>query len=563
MKKLALRLAIVCALGIAGCVGFKPIKLETSSHSEYKPSGYEGLVLTDETLFDFRAPINKWWSDQKYTLKKSGNSMKVTCNGVGPDYAPFGINLDEPHNFTKAPVVRVRVKLSENTDEEPMLRMDLKDVNDHQTNASPSINRIKKSEGYVDYYFDLNHKFKQTYPSAAKVDQKQIAGIQFFVNPGGEPYTGTFFIDEIYTMANKDGSGVVSKDVVIDEFKGDVNLWWACDKKKVDVEKAEDEESALKVTMEGAEWDCFGTIFGNTDVRETPVIRLRVKATSPDPVKSTNILARFIDEKENATDLIDSKLMRELEVGGDDYKEIYFSFKDELYSSSGDFNPEKVNRLIIFINMNKETKFNGNIYVDEAAFVPKMPPKVEKEYNDPMEKPSMCSDCPKADVPDVIAFNNPDTWKSSYDNLKVTSDSDKIVLKAENVGKEWEYVEKELDAPINLYEKQYLQLKAKANGNVPAKVRIDLVDNFGVVSNGRPQEVTVSENGEWGEYYFDLSNAYYQRYPEFKVINAQNIVKLRFYVNGNWKPFSGSIYLDQLTPMEYNETPMADDKQEE
>ena len=72
-----------------------------------------------------------------------------------------------------------------------------------------------------------------------------------------------------------------------------------------------------------------------------------------------------------------------MEVGGADFAEYYSIFKtkydDNLYSSQGEFDPTRVNRVIVFINMNREANFTGDVIVDEIAFVEELPRKVAGE----------------------------------------------------------------------------------------------------------------------------------------------------------------------------------------
>ena len=211
-------------------------------------------------------------------------------------------------------LLEFRARVDGDIDEMPTLRMDLKDGSDIQTNASPCAVQMYRPSpdttgGWVEYYFDFNHKFAQSYPTSAKVDKENISGLQFFFNPGMENWSGTIYIDEIYVMANKDGSGIVDRDIIIDDFSGDVGLWWPCKKEKVTVSKAS--PTALNVHINDGQWDCFGKIFGEVDVTNNPIIRIRAKATSESGMKATNIMARFIDVNENSTDLIDGLNMRE------------------------------------------------------------------------------------------------------------------------------------------------------------------------------------------------------------------------------------------------------------
>lgn len=548
-------------LFVAGCIGLEPITLETRNDTPiYKPSGFSYERLKDGILYDFRGGIGEWWSSSEIKLMKRGSEMKITSNGAGPNYELFGRSFD-PLDFRSAPVLRLRVKLDDKTEDLPDLRIDLKDVNDNQTNGSPVVNTIKKGD-YAYYYFDFNHKFTQTYPSDAKVDQSAIAGIQMFINPGGEPYYGTFYIDEIYVMANKDGSGIVSTDIVIDDFNGDVGMWWPCKKEKVSVSK-DDSLNALRVHINDGQWDCFGRVFGEVDITENPIIKITARAESNDPVKYTNIMARFIDVNENSTDLIDGQNMIEMEVGGAGYKDYYSVFKDDrennLYSSQGDFDPKRVNRVIIFINMNRESNFTGDVIVKEVSFVQELPlEEEEKRGNLWGAKPGLEPEWPKGEVYSLIDdFNSVQGWKSTSSNLEIVNAQGIMELNCSKVGSGYEYVEKEIK-PLDFYDSEYLKITARAamiGQNENPAIRIDMVDNFGTVTNARPQEVTIERGTELDEYYIKLKNNFYQRNPEMKVVNAGSINKIRIYVEPGKKNYTGKVFIDKIEAVSIDQLP--------
>lgn len=561
MKALRLKyLGVLVGLGLIGCVQIEPMTLKTNPDaSVYKPSDYQGVVLKEEVIFDFRGGIGDFWSDKKYTLLKQGSAMKVMCKGPGANYEPFGVNMDVT-NFSNAPVLRIRMKLDKKTTSLPTLRLDLRDVNGAMTNAAPCAAVIKKSEDWVEYFFDYNHKWKQAWPEAADVDLTKINGMQFFVNPGGKPYTGTILVDEIYAMANKDGSGEVSDDIVIDNFEGggDVSLWWPCKAEKVSVGM---NESEMKIHIEDGQWDCFGKIFGETDISNTPIIKIRARATSETPVKMTNIMARFIDVNENATDLVDGENMVDLEVGGAGFKNYYSVFRtkteDNLFSSMGEFDPTKVNRVIIFINMNKESNFTGDILLEEISFVKELPREVlVSRGNSKGPTPTMQPEWPKGGEVDVIDDMKKATdWKAIAPSLNIAQSSDGMLIKAAGAGSDWAGIEKAV-TPFNIYDKQFIKISAKADGNFDPELRIDMVDNFGVVSNARPVSNVITKGGDFQDYYYYMKNNFYQRSPEMKIINAMNIQKLIMYVNGGYtNGFTGSVEIDHIKAVSIDDVP--------
>ncbi|MBX9852534.1 MAG: hypothetical protein K2X86_12365 [Cytophagaceae bacterium] len=156
-----------------------------------------GQVLID----DFSIDINNWWGSDKMQLEKADETMKVSMTDVGKSYETFGRGFPMI-DFTKTPVVKVRVKLA--GDKQANLRVDVKDTEGVTTNAKPVQVKLAAGGDFVDYYFDFTDKFEQGWPNAAKVNPKEIAEMLLFINPGGEPFTGVMYIDEIKVMSLED-----------------------------------------------------------------------------------------------------------------------------------------------------------------------------------------------------------------------------------------------------------------------------------------------------------------------------------------------------------------------
>lgn len=552
---------LVSALALlSSCVGVEPIELQSkASDHYYRPSDYKGIVLKDQILFDFREGLNGWWADRKYNMSLQGTAMKIMVNGAGPKYAPFGVDLSEPMNFENAPVIRVKVRLPESS-KPPVMRLDLRDANGKFANAAPATNTLKVSgEDYYEYFFDLNHKWKQSYPNNADVDPTQIDRLQFFINPGGDEYYGSLFIDEIYVMANKDGSGIVDKNIILDDFSngGAVDLWWPCKPEKVSVSVVSD---AMKIHFENGEWDCFGKIFGETDVTNNPIIRIKARAESGTAMKMTNVMARFIDVNENSTDLIDGENMSNFEIGGSDYQYYYSAFKtkyeNNLYSSQGDFDPTKVNRVIIFFNMNIESNFTGDVYVQEVAFVSELPDKQKIARSPWGAPPALDPKWKKANKLDNSAYAKAATWKVTSGNVtKSEGATGGVKFSGKSIGKNWEELTATI-TPFNLDSMVVIRVRAKATGNTDATIRLDVVDDNGNQTNGRPQEFVVKQGADFKDYYVNMSTNYYQRIPSYKIVNVGNVSGFKMYINpGMTKGFDGDLEISEIQPMTLKDAP--------
>ena len=108
-----------------------------------------------------------------------------------------------------------------------------------------------------------------------------------------------------------------------------------------------------------------------------------------------------------------------------------------------------------------------------------------------------------------------------------------------------------------MFDIENLKIEAKASGNKDAVLRFDFYDNFGNVTNARPQEIVIKNNGGAIEpYYIKMANNFFQRNPEFKTINARNLVKLRIYVNGGFNDtYNGKIEIDDISTIPVDELP--------
>ena len=542
---------------LSSCAGFEPAKLVTRTDKPYyKPSENAGIVLGDTTLFDFKGAIGDWWSDPKFTISKIGSAMKVKANGVGPAYEAFGIPIDQM-DFSKAPFLKITMKVEEGTTSFPTLRIDLVDSKGIQTNASPA-SAVIDSAGYKIFIYDYFKKFKQTYPDNSDVNPKQIVAIQAFVNPGGKAWSGSFYIDDISTTSNPDGSGALPTNYVLDDFSGAVDLWWPCKPEKVSISKYDSDK--LKVHINDGQWDCFGKIFGEVDITETPIIRIRARAVTETGMTKSNIMARFIDVNENPTDLIDGKNMRDFEIGGADFKEYYSIFKTEssndLQSSAGAFDPTRVNRVIFFVNMNQEANFTGDVIVDEVAFVKELPAEVGEVMNNKWGAvPGMSPEWTKGKSAGILSdFNSISNWSSESNGITLSQGTSSIKLISDVKGSDWASVIGSVDG-LNLYDNNYVKIRVKSNGSIDPTLRFTFLDNLGSESNARPQEIKVTSDGKYNEYYIKLFNSCYQRTPSLKVVNMQNVQKVRVYLSPDLGNFKGTIEIDEISYLNVNQVP--------
>jgi hypothetical protein len=191
-------------------------KTKTTPVEETKATPVEGTkVITEESkkpvstvnaasvlIDDFKGNIKSWRTgSDKISLSKKDDMLNVDMKNVGPSYETFG-RAFKSIDFEKTPVVKVRMKAS---GEKPaVLRVDIKDSEGFTTNSKPNTMKFESGTDFVDYYYDFTSKFEQTFPMVKTVNPSGIVEIVFFVNPGGEAYSGTLLIDEVKVLSLED-----------------------------------------------------------------------------------------------------------------------------------------------------------------------------------------------------------------------------------------------------------------------------------------------------------------------------------------------------------------------
>ena len=538
--------------GLIACKGIEPMKLSPSNNVVYKPSNKTGILMKDTVVMDFSEGTGGWhtWMPGNYQFYSYNRNMLIDCNEAGGDSYP-SINIKLPKsNFSQGSVFKVRMK-AEGSTNPAAVRLDFVDDKGIVANASAMTKWVAITDTFVDYTFDYTHAWSQGWPEAADVDVKNVEGIQLFVNPGmKETWTGRLVIDEVRVESPK------TDDIIIDQFDGMTNLWWPCKKEKVSLGRDPKGTNSLKVHIEDGQWDCFGKVFAPVDVSDHPIIRVKARAERADGTTGfTNVMARFIDVKEASTDLMDGDNMRPMAIGGSDFVDYYSVFIEDgdtaLYSSMGEFDKTQVNRLIVFINMNKEANFTGDVYIDEIAFMKKLPAadgkKIEQQgtFGEP---PTPEKSWKEGSTKPAVIINSIDNKSKKF---VATKNGSGLSMKCTKAGLEWDLVEASIE-PTNLYSKGYFKVVAKATGG-DANLRIDIVDNRGIIGNSRPIEKLI-KNGEYQTYYYSMDINYYQRFPKMDIVNAKSIEKLQFYVNGGMEnTFTGSIDIKSIEIVDIQE----------
>jgi hypothetical protein len=151
----------------------------------------------------FDEEVAGWWSANSMTLTaeevESKNVAKLILEDAGPAWESFGKRFGEAINFSKTPIMRIRLM----ADAPGKLRVQVADAKEYSTNAFPPVIDFPKTSTFTDIYADFTGKFIQSHPTQQIVDSTQIKMIAFFVNAPPEPYsyTGTIIIDEIAVLS--------------------------------------------------------------------------------------------------------------------------------------------------------------------------------------------------------------------------------------------------------------------------------------------------------------------------------------------------------------------------
>ncbi|MBX9853064.1 MAG: hypothetical protein K2X86_15080 [Cytophagaceae bacterium] len=152
---------------------------------------------------DFSTGAAGWWWNK---IELAGaeidkkDVLKLKLENAGPGWESFGKQFDQPVDFSKTPVLKIRMK----ADQAGKLRVDLHDTKEYSTNGKPAIAEFSASNDYVDLYFDFSDKFFQTWPNNQTVDATKIKDFAFFVNPpqsNSPAYTGNILIDDISLLS--------------------------------------------------------------------------------------------------------------------------------------------------------------------------------------------------------------------------------------------------------------------------------------------------------------------------------------------------------------------------
>jgi hypothetical protein len=373
MKRFSKISVIFTFLAFSACTVEQPV-LDDSSQlavEEEPDKGTPALLSNKGTLDDFSGEIWSWWvGNDQLTLSKKGDTLKIVAKNVGPKYTPFGKEFGLL-DMKEAPVLKIRMRAEGSSP--PLVGISLKDVNAYDTNADRPKAKIKVSNEYSDYYFNYNEKWKQGWPTNAKVDETMIREIMFFINPGGAEWTGTLYIDGIQTVRESDMPKVeVTAGGYIDDFSEEIYSWWSSSD-KVSLERKND---ILNVTCTeaGPGYETMGKGIDPLNMSgDYHIFRVKARAEGAAPDLRINLKDKsgFVNNEQ--------PIVIKIEVT-EGFKNYYYDFSNkwaQSYPDAQKVNPESIQEVLMFINPGgNPAPYTGKIYIDEIEVI------TEKKMNE-------------------------------------------------------------------------------------------------------------------------------------------------------------------------------------
>jgi hypothetical protein len=344
----------------------------------------------------------------------------------------------------------------------------------------------------------------------------------------------------------------------IDDFSGDINMWWVAND-KVALLRVGD---TLKVTLKqaGSKYECWGKEFSLYDFTESPVIKVRAR------FEGTSVPTMRLSLKDmNAYDANFNPPQLRLKKGG--FQDYYFNFKGKWkqgYPEEKVVDQTTIKEILFFINPGT-ADWTGTIYIDEI--------KVARVEDIPAKKPAgqkitQTSDTTKTVVPtpDTIKAVTPITpvvtkiepakiddfseeiynWWAGSDKIKLIKEAEMLKVELKEVGPGSETWGRSFKA-IDFTKTPILKVKMKASGEKPAMLRVDIKDGDGFATNSKPNVIKFEPGTDFVDYYYDFTGKFEQSWPNVKTVNPSNIVELSFSVNPGGELYTGALFIDEIS----------------
>lgn len=145
------------------------------------------------------------------------------------------------------------------------------------------------------------------------------------------------------------------------------------------------------------------------------------------------------------------------------------------------------------------------------------------------------------------AKTNISKWEASHSNLIIGKTDGAMVVKLNSVGQQWEQLSRKF-TPLDFTEGGYILVKARVDigSKDSLKMRIDLIDDEGKMTNYSPQEQYIRSKEKSKIYKFIFDGHWEQGWPSRDVVNPRRITEIRINFNGGITNYTGKLIVEEI-----------------
>lgn len=280
------------------------------------------------------------------------------------------------------------------------------------------------------------------------------------------------------------------------------------------------------ISSTGGKKNVFSQEFSPLDFRGALAIKVKAKSTG----SVTPDLQLMLEDK-NGYNTNTIKMANKI-AGGDAFQTYYFDLNGA-YSQSYPEMKDVDAKNIIKMNLRINNSFKGDIIIESVEVILSNEIIRQKKNVSVGKDGGILHDFTTA--PEIV---------ESSKGLTIATKDGVLGIDAATVGALYENVR--IKIPVtSLASKQVLNAKVKLEGAESAKLRIDLIDANGIITNKRPLIKEV-KTGEWSSIAFDFKDRLAQSYPQQVDVDASRISEVVIYLNPGDNTFTGKLLIDEL-----------------
>ncbi|MFQ3576644.1 MAG: glycoside hydrolase family 9 protein [Cytophagales bacterium] len=141
-------------------------------------------------------------------------------------------------------------------------------------------------------------------------------------------------------------------------------------------------------------------------------------------------------------------------------------------------------------------------------------------------------------------FNNTSGWVTGTGYVLSSVENNEMRIEATNVGASFQTFRYNMPS-VDLSDYPVLSLSIRSA--TAMRVRIDLIDQSGMVTNGSPVVVNVSNQNTYQTFNFSFADRFFQTWPANNTVNPSAITGILVYFNAGGNPnFTGTVHFDSL-----------------